>query len=318
MLRCLVIAILLGMGTCHAVAQPLDVPPPFQEGLQQVRNGKYHQALETSKALRSAFPQHPLAVLIAVEAYWGMIYCQTGHITPTEIRNVTDLKTSPYDNDFFQSAQSALQLSQQMRLKPESSAAGALYAGLAHAAMARLYALRAQSLKSVTEAKQMRADLMDAIAKDPDLAPDAFLGLGSYNYYTDALSSLLKVFRWVLGIPAGDRQQGLAELRTASEHAVLWNDEAKYELARIYAVMEYRYADALPLFKDLAERHPENPIYALFVSYQAEKVGQRSIAIEYCQRAADAAAKMEADCRERIMGVAKAALVRLQGSKCCA
>ena len=314
-LRRSVAGILFCMVPCLAAAQPLDVPASFQQGLVEIRNGRFRQAIETSQALRSAFPQHPLAVLIAAEAYWAMIYCQTGHINSREIWNEADTKTSSYDKEFFQAVDKALELSQQMRLHPASAAAGALYAGLARGARARLYALREQSLKSATEAKQMRADLLEAVAKDPQLEPDADLGLGTYNYYADALSPILKLFRLVLRIPGGDRQKGLEQLRTASEQAVLWKEEAKYELARIYGVREGRHSEALSLVQELAERHPANPLYALFAGFQAEAGGKGSAAIEYCQKAAEAAAKMESDCRERWLEASKGALVRLQGSK---
>ena len=314
-LRRAVMGILFCLGPCWAVAQPLEVPSALQQGLVEIRSGKFRQALETSQALRSTFPQNPLAVLIAVEAYWGMIYCQTGHINSREIWNMADTKTSSYDGAFFQAVDKALELSDEMRLHPASAAAGALYAGLARGARARLYALREQSLKSASEAKQMRADLLEAVAKDPQLEPDADLGLGTYNYYADVLSPILKLFRLFLRIPGGDRRKGLEQLRTASEHAVLWKEEARYELARIYGVREGRHSEAFPLLQELAERYPGNSLYALFAGFEAEAAGKGSAAIEYCQKAREAAEKLESDCRERMLQVAQGALVRLQGSK---
>lgn len=310
-----VILILFCIGPRFAFARPLDVPAPFQQGLEQIRSGEFQHAIETSHALQRAFPKHPLAVLVAVEAYWGMIYCQTGHINSQEIRNFADAKTSPYDKDFFQAVEIALQLSQQMRLDPESAAAGALYAGVARGARSRLYAFREQALRAATEAKQMRADLLDAIAKDPRLAPDADLGLGTYNYYVDVLSPILKLFRLVAGIPGGDRERGLEQLRTASEQAVLFRDEAAYELAHIYGVREGRHSEALLLLKELANRYPGNPVFALLAGYQAEATGGKSAAIEYCQRVLDAAGKAADDCRERMTSAAKGALERLRGGE---
>lgn len=293
----------------------MQVPALFQQGLRQARDSKFHQAIETSGALRTGFPQQPFAALLATEAYWGMIYCQTGHINSREIWNLADTKTSPYDKEFLQAVNQALQFSQQLRLKPESAAAGSLYAGLARGARARLYALRGQSLPSASESKQMRADLLEAVAQDPQLAPDADVGLGAYNYYADVLSPILKVFRIFFGIPGGSREKGLEQLHTASSQSALWGEEAAYELARIYGVREGRHSQAFPLFKELAERYPGNPIFALSAAYQAEADGQRHTAIEYSQKARDAAAKMEADCRPRMIEAAQGALDRLQGNK---
>jgi hypothetical protein len=315
MLRRSLLAILFCVGPCWAVAQPLDVPAPFQQGLAEIHNARFRKAIETSQALRNTFPQNPLTFLIAAEANWGMIYCQTGHITSREILNLVDTKTSSYDGAFFQAADRALELAGQMRLKPESAASGALYAGLARGARARLYALREQGLKSASEAKDMRANLLEAIEKDPQLAPDAFLGLGTYNYYTDVLSPVLKMFRWFLRIPGGNREKGLDQLRTASAQAALWREEAKYELARIYGVREGRHAEAWPLFQDLSRRYPENPLYALFAGLQAEGAGDQSAAIEYSQKAGEAAAKLDGDCGERMKKAAQGAVERLQEGK---
>ena len=309
------LAVIFCVGPCFAVTQPLDVPPLFLQGLRQLRNGRFHQAIETSNALKNAFPQHPLSYLIAAEAYQGMIYCQTGHITSEQIWNVAESKTSYYDKEFFGAVEGALYLSHQMRQKPDSAATGAFYAGLARAARARLYALRGQRWKAASEAKQMRSDLLGAIAQDSELAADAYLALGAYNYYADVLSPLLKVFRFLLRIPGGDRKMGIEQLQTASEHVGLFAEEARYELARIYSIRENRPSEALLLFGDLAERYPENALYALAAGQQAERFGEESTAITYYQKATDVAGKMEAVCRKRLGNAAAAALERLRGNK---
>src|SRR5579872_5093982 len=100
-LRCFLVAVLL-FGPSFLTARPLEVPAPFQQGMREIRNGQFRRAIETSKTLRNAFPQNPLSQLIAAEAYWGMIYCQTGHINSREIWNVADTKASSYDKEFFE------------------------------------------------------------------------------------------------------------------------------------------------------------------------------------------------------------------------
>ena len=305
--------ILFWAGPSWALPNALAVPEALVQGLQQVHRGHYEQALETSRNLQASLDGHPLLYLLRAEAYWGLIYCETGHITSEQVWHVADKKASAYDNEFFQAAQQALGAGRHMRQDAATAAVGALYSGLARGVRSRLYALRKQSRKSASEAKQMRADLLEAIAKNPQLAPDAYLGLGAYNYYADALSPFLKFIRFFLGIPGGDRQEGLRQLRIAAAQASLVATEAQYELGRIYGIQEGRHAEALPWLRNLSEQYPENGLYALAAGYQAEQAGQKPVAMEFIQKAEKAAREMEGPCRQRLGAAARVALERLQG-----
>lgn len=293
-----------------AASSSLDVPSPLRQGLEHLRSGRYRHTIETARSLEKSFPGHPLPHLIAAEAYWGMIYCETGHITSREIWNVAGTKASPYDREFFQAVEKALATSQAWRQEKETAALGAFYAGLAQGVQARLFTLREQTLKSGSAGKQMRAALLEAVAKDPALAPDASFGLGAYNYYADVLSPWIKVFRFFLGIPGGDRRAGLEQLQTASQRAALLAPEARYELAHIFGVRENRHSDALPLLQSLSDQYPENALYALATAIQAERAGRKEIAMEYARKAKLAAAGMDDVCRERLGTAAQQALSR--------
>src|SRR5579885_816348 len=244
------LAAALALASTAADAQPLQIAPPLHQALQEIRNSNFRQAAEDTTRLQEQSPQDPLPFLLTAEAYWGMIYYQTGHITPKEIWNVSDMKKSEHDKDFLQAADQAIEITEQMKKRSGSTALAKFYGGYAHGAKARFYALREQSMKSASEAKQMRADLLDASALDTSLVPDADLGLGTYNYYADVLSPILKLLRWFAGIPGGNREKGLHQLHTALQQATLWNVEAQYELARIYGVREDQHSDALALFRD--------------------------------------------------------------------
>ena len=199
-----------------------------------------------------------------------------------------------------------------MRQDPSNAALGDFYLGLAHGVHARLYTLRAEVLNSGREGKQMRAALLEAVAKDSRLQADADTGLGLYNYYADVLSPLVKFFRFFLMIPGGDRALGLEQLRTASQHAVALAPEATEELARIYGVRENRPADSLELFSSLADRYPHNAIFAFSAAIQAERItGKKEIAAAYARKALDAASQMDDVCRARLEPAAREALDRL-------
>ncbi|HLA40591.1 MAG TPA: hypothetical protein VJ417_11360, partial [Candidatus Glassbacteria bacterium] len=257
------------------------------------------------------YPQHPLSYLIAAEGYWGTIFCETGHITPREIWNIAETKSSAHDEAFLRTVEQALKASETMKESEETPALGTFYAGVAHGVQARLYMLREQALKSGTEGKQMREALLDAMALDPELTPDAYLGLGVYNYYADVLSPLVKLFRFFLLIPGGDREEGIEQLQTASQQAVLLAPEAQYELARILGIRENRHPEAFTLLQALADQYPSNALYGLAAAFEAQRAGNIPKAIEYARKAKVAAEGMDDLCRARLLPAAQQALKRL-------
>jgi tetratricopeptide (TPR) repeat protein len=293
--------------------RPLEIAPPLRLSLERAHQGQYENAIESANELAVSLPNHPLPHLIAAEAYFGLIYCDIGHITSEEIRNVADRKASSFDAKFSESAGKSLAASGKMRQNPETAAVGALYSGLVRGTRTRLYTLRAERSKSAAEAKQMRADLMDAVARNPGLTPDANLGLGSYNYYIDILSAPLKVVRFIMGNPAGDRDQGITQLKTASDKASLVAVEAQYELARIYGMEELRHADALQMYGKLSAQFPGNALPLLLAAYQAEQTNQKDMAMDYVRKAVEASKTMDGVCRQRLGEAGQKAMARLLG-----
>lgn len=307
---------LLLLITCAIAAHAAGVPLLYFKGMDQVRNAQYREAIGTATALQRTFPDQPFSSLLAIEAYWGLIYCETGHINEREIWNLADVKTSPYDEDYFQAIDAALKTSAALREDNKSDrqalAATMLYDGMARGARARIFALREQTMSSAGEAKRMRSDLLEAVKADPNLSTEAGFGLGTYNYYTDALSPILKFFRFLLRIPGGSRKRGLEQLRSAALGSALWHTEAKFELARILGVREGDHKAALELFEQLAGEFPNNPLYSLSAAYQAEQVGNESAAIQLAGKAASAASRVSGACGARWQQASKGALERMQ------
>jgi len=304
---------LLLVNAADAAGHPLELPATLQAALASLRNGRYQQTLEASRSLQESFPSHPLPFLIEAESHWGLIFCQTGHINAREIWNSAEESSSSFDEDFFRSVEEALSAAEAMRESPDTAALGTFYEGLAHGVLARLYTLRAESLNSARAGKQMRESLLEAAAVAPDLQADADAGLGAYNYYADVLSPLIKLFRFFLLIPGGDRQRGLEQLESASQGAVLVSPEARYELAKIYGLRENRPDDALPLFRSLAAQFPGNAIFALSAAIQAERNGAKDLAIDLSRKAVQASRQMDHVCRVRLEAASQQALERLTG-----
>jgi tetratricopeptide repeat protein len=306
-------SLLLAAKIAEGAGNPLIAPAPFQATLDQLRNGQFRRAREASQTLEKAFPSHPLAPLLSAEANWNLIFCQTGHINSREIWNEAEQKTSSFDAELFAAVERAIRTSQAMRRQRETVALGFFYEGLAHGVLARLYTLRGQGLKAASEGKQMRASLLNALSNDPTLEPDADAGLGIYNYYADVLSPIVKLFRFILLIPGGDRERGLAQLLKASQSATVLLTESKYELAKILAVRENRPADALALFRVLVDKYPGNAIFSVSAAIQAERIGRKDLAADYARQAITSSRQMDDVCRARIEPAAEQQLDRITG-----
>jgi predicted Zn-dependent protease len=96
---------------------------------------------------------------------------------------------------------------------------------------------------------------------DPSLQ-DAYFGIGMYHYYAAVAPRAARMFRWLLLLPGGDRDQGLREMLRARNGGQLLRSEADHQLHLVYRWYEKQPAKALDLVNALAERHPHNPYFA--------------------------------------------------------
>jgi len=136
------------------------------------------------------------------------------------------------------------------------------YLGAAYGVRAQYNGQRSEFLAAARDGKRIKNSLEKALALDPGL-DDANAGLGLYQYYADVAPSVLKVLRWFLGLPGGDRAKGLAQLRRARERGVLLRSEAAYQLHLVDLWYENKSGEAVEILADLRARHPRNPIFLL-------------------------------------------------------
>jgi len=132
------------------------------------------------------------------------------------------------------------------------------YLASAYGARAQWRALRGQRLAAARDGRRIKAALERAVALDPGLA-DASFGLGLYRYYADVAPIALKILRWMLLLPGGDREEGLQEMLRARREPLLAASEADYQLHLVYLWYERQPERALALLRELVSRHPRNP-----------------------------------------------------------
>ena len=139
------------------------------------------------------------------------------------------------------------------------------YLGGAYGARAQWRVLREERLAAARDGKRIKNSLEQALALDPSLR-DAYFGIGLYHYYADVAPAALRMLRWLLLLPAGNRVQGLEEMLRARKDGQLLQSEADFQLHLIYLWYEKQPERALQLLRDLRERHPANPLFPQLIA----------------------------------------------------
>jgi tetratricopeptide (TPR) repeat protein len=134
------------------------------------------------------------------------------------------------------------------------------YLAGAYGPLSQWRVLRGEKLTAARDGVRIKEALERAIALDPTLK-DAYFGIGLYHYVADVMPAPLKLVRFLLLMPGGDREQGLREMLTARGEGVLLAGEADYQLHYIYLWYEHQPAKALELLRGLDAKYPTNPIF---------------------------------------------------------
>lgn len=93
---------------------------------------------------------------------------------------------------------------------------------------------------------------------------DAYIGLGSYNYFTGALPGVIKPFAWLLGA-RGDKNEGINQLILAAQKGEYAQTEAKIILLSVY-FNEKRWVDYERELEGLMASFPQNHVFYFWAS----------------------------------------------------
>ncbi len=278
--------------------------------LQLIYSGDVEAAISAARSMETANAKDPLGYLLEGEARWWEIYCKS-----LEIKwNFVDAWRAAPDAD----AKTDLELAAQgvalaeEGLQQDETAGRHLYAAMGYMLRARLLALRGDNRGTAHAGVHAREHLLRAQSLDPGLA-DADTGLGLYNYYVDTLSSVAKVLRFFMGIPGGDKHEGIRQLENAMEHGELTGVEARFYLARNLRTYDHEYERAAEILAPLTERFPQNPVFTVMLGNMYSLLGRKQDA-ESNYHAAGAMAVKDPACAARIQEIAKQALAALDAS----
>jgi hypothetical protein len=305
----LTIAAIASLLPSSARASELDIPPDAKEAINLMYLGKTTDATSLAHKLEAERPNHPLGYLIEADVLWWNIYCKWSE----RKYNTIDAWSHPRPADADDNAELALadkvtRLAEAGIAKSDT-AEMELYAGLGYASRSRLLALRFEKMPVARAGVEARKHLLRCLELDPNMA-DAYLGLGLYNYYVDTLSAMAKILRFFMGIPGGDKREGLRQLETASTKGELTQIEARFNMARSVRNYDFDYARSEQAAAPLIISYPENCIFLLLAGDLEQKLGHKEEAAAKFRTAATASWD-EPACAERAHKLAREALVTL-------
>jgi tetratricopeptide (TPR) repeat protein len=290
-----------------ATAAKLSVSPEASVILGKIYSFDIDDAIADARRMQQQSPDHPLGYLLEAEALWWPMWCTTADFK----YGMTDARRRPKlarDQPYLALAAKVSTLATQ-QLKSRESAEMHFYAGMGDALAARLYGLRGENRNTARAGVRAREHFLRAIALDPELA-DADLGLGLYNYYADTLSALARILRFFMGIPGGNKQEGIRQLQHAISQGLLTSDIARFYLAMDLHRYDQQYERALEIISPLVDKYPTNPIFQLARGDLFAKLNRKPQALA-CYRAAAAIPVQDPECRGHIQELVRASLAAL-------
>jgi len=307
----LILCLCLRGGTLAEPADKLALPASIGPILDHIYGGRRDLATPEIQQLQQQAPDDPLGYLLEAEVEWWRIWCESAEFK-YGMTMARHHEKAPRDQHYLELTTKAYTLAES-GLRQHDTGEMHLYAAMADALAARLYAMRGEYRATARAGVRARSNFQKALELNPAL-DDAYTGLGLYNYYVDTLSVLAKAMRVLMGIPGGTREEGVRQLRRGMEYGQLSAQVARFYLAMNLLNYDQKYEEALRLITPMTEKYPGNPLYQLMRGDLNAKLGRKQLAESY-YRAADVAANgvPEPDCRAKMKELARQALEALQG-----
>jgi tetratricopeptide (TPR) repeat protein len=267
-----VTALALTLGSAPAAAQGLTGATGLQRAYDAIMDARFEDVPRLTAAACPPAPTEACQLLGVVSTWWQI---------------QIDPHSRALDLRFQDEADAAVSAMEAWTARDAHRAEAWFYLGGALGARAQWQVLRGERLAAARSGKRIKESLERALVLDPSLQ-DANVGIGLYRYYAAVAPAALRMLRWFLLLPGGDRAEGLAQLRSVSSSGVslsgastsavpssgvspngvtqLLRDEADYQLHSIELLYEKQPERAIALLRGLDARHPRNPHFLQLVA----------------------------------------------------
>jgi tetratricopeptide (TPR) repeat protein len=260
----------------------LKLPPEAQQAMDKMNAGDSEGAIAIFRGLEQSQPQNPLGFLLEGEAQWWKIYCAESQVKYGVV-DAWKRGKKPEDQAYFELADKAIDLAQ-TQIANSDTAELHLYAGMGWALKARMHGLRGENRAVAHAGVAARSEFLRALQLDPQMT-DATAGIGLYNYYVDSLPGIVKFLRVFMGIPGGNKTEGIQQMQEGIDHGVLMPVEMRFYLAKNLRNYDQQYERAIAVAEPLVKQYPRNPIFQLLLGDLNAKMGRNEKAAECFQAA---------------------------------
>lgn len=282
----------------------ITLSPDAAKALHQIYNGDTDAAIATARGVEQTQPDSPVGYLLEDEAQWWKMYCSSCEMK-WGMLDAWKRGKKPEDESYFALADKAIQLARAQIAKSDTADMH-VYVAIGFALKARLFSLRDQKRDIAHAGVAARSECLRALQLDPDMA-DATAALGLYSYYVDTLSGIAKVLRFFMGIPGGDKQEGIRQMKIGMESATFLAVDSRFYLAKNLRTYDRNYDEAAQIAEPLATGYPRNPVFLLLLGNLNTELGRNAKATEYF-RAAQSAPIADPGCAARTHDLASSLL----------
>jgi tetratricopeptide (TPR) repeat protein len=259
-------------------AGSLTLPPDATQAMALMYDGDPDGAIVLAQKLQQLQPDHPLGFILEAEADWWKTFCAASEIKYGMV-DAWRRGKKPEDETYLALADKAIELAQAQIAKSDIAEMH-VYAGAGYALKARLFGLRGEHRSVARAGVSARTEFLRALELDPDMA-DATAGIGLYNYYVDSFSSIVKMLSFFMGIPGGNKQEGIRQMQIGIDRGVLFSVDTRFYLAKNLRKYDQRYEQAITVGAPLVERYPNNPIYLLLLGNLNAELSRNDKAAEF-------------------------------------
>lgn len=281
-----------------------------RRGMHLLMDGDPDGAIELFRQIEKNDPESPLGYLLEADANWWKIYLTRGNLTDPDVFEALSEAITPYDPEFQRLDHLAIQKAEAGRRARRDQARNYLYESLGYALQARLDALRDHALPTARAGKKMRNLSLTALKLDSNLS-DAYLPVGLYNYFVATLPTYVKMLKFLIALPGGNRELGLRQLRLAAEKGEFTSGEAQFHLAKdLSRRNEQQYARSLELFREMAQEYPHNPLWKLLLGGLEVRLGHTEQGEDLYREVINTTAGLKSDAWQPLHEQAQKALAR--------
>jgi len=247
----------------------------LKSGMDALFNLDYGKAWSEFQKVKQLKPDTPLGEVFAAEFFWWHIFNATGDYYNLDYIDALKTKTSPFDDQFINTMETTFAKCDAYLKSHPHDAEAYFHLGMSNALRSRLEAGRDHTFAVVKYVKRSHDYLDQCLRLDPNFK-DAYLGLGAYNYYVEEYGGIYKPLRFLIRLPAGDRELGIRQLQEAAGLNNFVSTEAKFFLVSIYMRdTTKRYAEAERMLEELSAQYPNNPIFR-FALANAQKLQHKN------------------------------------------